>query len=101
MFVPSNSKQNHLHIFDKNADRHFKMGFDATCGVRAMNRLKVRSPLGLAISAASGNARVVKTNIGLDWSTTRKIKTTPARTVDAIDSKVVTVYLCSLDSASS
>ena len=64
-FATSIFKQSSLRVFNKDADGHLEMGFNATFDVQTTKELKVSGMIGHAISAAKKSACVSVTEIGI------------------------------------
>ena len=89
-FATSIFKQSYLRIFNKDAEEHLEMGFNATFDVQTTKELKVSGMIGHAISAGKKSACVGETEIGIGQTSAWKINAITPRTAAAVYFEVVT-----------
>ncbi|KAF8679441.1 Copii coat protein [Rhizoctonia solani] len=89
-FATSIFKQSFIRIFNKDAQGHLQMGFNATFDVQTTKELKVSGLIGHAISANKKSACVGETEIGIAQTSAWKICTLTPRTSTAVYFEVVT-----------
>ncbi|CCO26911.1 Protein transport protein SEC23 [Rhizoctonia solani AG-1 IB] len=82
--------QSFIRIFNKDAQGHLQMGFNATFDVQTTKELKVSGLIGHAISANKKSACVGETEIGIAQTSAWKICTLTPRTSTAVYFEVVT-----------
>ena len=89
-FATSIFKQSYLRVFNKDADGHLEMGFNATFDVQTTKELKVSGLIGHAISAGKKGGCVGETEIGIGGTSAWKINCITPRTAAAVYFEVVT-----------
>ena len=89
-FATSIFKQSYLRVFNKDAEGHLEMGFNATFDVQTTKELKVSGMIGHGISAAKKSACVGETEIGIGQTSAWKINSITPRTAEAVYFEVVT-----------
>ncbi|KAI0086877.1 hypothetical protein BDY19DRAFT_959387 [Irpex rosettiformis] len=89
-FTTSIFKQSYLRVFNKDADGHLEMGFNATFDVQTTKELKVSGLIGHAISAGKKGGCVGETEIGIGGTSAWKINCVTPRTAAAVYFEVVT-----------
>ena len=89
-FTTSIFKQSYLRVFNKDAEGHLEMGFNATFDVQTTKELKVSGLIGHAISAGKKSPCVGETEIGIGQTSAWKINCIMPRTAAAVYFEVVT-----------
>ncbi|GJF00040.1 copii coat protein [Phanerochaete sordida] len=89
-FATSIFKQSYLRVFNKDADGHLEMGFNATFDVQTTKELKVSGMIGHGISAGKKSACVGETEIGIGQTTAWKVNVLTPHTAEAVYFEVVT-----------
>lgn len=89
-FQTSIFKQSFQRIFNKDAEGHLQMGFNATFDVQTTKELKISGLIGHAISANKKSASVGETEIGIGQTSAWKMCSLTPKTANAIYFEIVT-----------
>jgi protein transport protein SEC23 len=89
-FQTSIFKQSFQRIFNKDADGHLQMGFNATFDVQTTKELKISGLIGHAISANKKSGCVGETEIGIGQTSAWKMCSLTPKTANAVYFEIVT-----------